>query len=197
MLRRSVCFASALACTAALGLMAQPRNLRVAPAPGSRFALEVEKTGLMRGKKHLFLFERYSGVLAMDVQFPERSKIDLEIESRSAVVKDDWVSDKDMKKILEVTQMDLLDSAKYPKLHFVSTAVSAAPNGHFTVVGSLTIRNVTNAVTVAVVSKGNEVFEGTAKVKLTDFKLKPPSAAFGAVGTKDEMTVTFTLKAGV
>ena len=133
----------------------------------------------------------------MDVQFPERSKIDLEIESRSAVVKDDWVSDKDMKKILEVTQMDLLDSAKYPKLHFVSTAVTAAPNGHFTVVGNLTIRNVTNTVTVAVVNKGNEVFEGTAKVKLTDFKLKPPSAAFGAVGTKDEMTVTFSLKAGV
>jgi polyisoprenoid-binding protein YceI len=182
---------------AALALMAQPRNLRVAPAPGSRFALEVEKTGLLKGKKHLFLFERYSGVLAMDVQYPERSKIELDIESRSAVLKDDWVSDKDVKKILDVTQMDMLDSAKYPKLHFVSTAVTAAPNGHFTVVGNLTIRNITNPVTVAVVSKGGEVFEGTAKVKLTDFKLKPPSAAFGTIGTKDEMTVMFTLKAGV
>ena len=189
-------FVLALAGSTAMALLAQPRNLRVTPGPGSRFALEVEKTGLLRGKKHLFLFERYSGVLAMDVQFPERSKIELEIESRSAVLKDDWVSTKDVEKILETAQMDLLDSAKYPKLRFVSTSVAAAANGHFTVTGNLTIRNITNAVTVAVVSKGGEVFEGTAKVKLTDYKLKPPSAAFGAIGTKDEMTVTFTLKAG-
>ena len=194
-MRNSYCH---LALTFALAgaLLAQPRNLRVIPAPGSRFALEVEKTGLLRGKKHLFLFERYSGVLAMDVQFPERSRIELEIESRSAVLKDDWVSSNDVQKILDVTQMDMLDSAKYPKLRFVSTAVNAASNGHFTVTGNLTIRNITNAVTVAVVSKGGEVFEGTAKVKLTDYKLKPPSAAFGSIGTKDEMTVTCTLKAG-
>lgn len=178
-------------------LTAQPRSLRVAPAPNTRFALEVEKTGLQKGKKHLFLFERYAGVLAMDVQFPERSKMELEIESRSAVLKDDWVDAGDVKKIMELTQMDMLDSAKYPKIRFVSTAVTAAPNGHFTVQGNLTIRNITNPVTVAVVHKGNEVFEGTATVKLTDYKLKPPSALLGAIGTKNEMTVSFTLKAGV
>lgn len=181
---------------AAVLLAAPPRNLRVAPAPDSRFALEVEKTGILKGKKHLFLFERYTGLLAMDVQFPERSKIELEIEARSAVLKDDWVKPDDVKKILETAQMDMLDSAKYPKLRFVSTKISAAPNGHFTVLGDLTIRNVTNPVTVAVVHKGSEVFEGTATVKLTDYKLKPPSALLGAIGTKNEMTVTFRLKAG-
>jgi polyisoprenoid-binding protein YceI len=180
----------------AAALLAQPRSLRVAPAANTRFALEVEKTGILKGKKHLFLFERYTGVLAMDVQFPERSKIELDIESRSAVLKDDWVKPDDVKKILETAQMDMLDSAKYPKIRFVSTKVTAAPNGHFTVVGDLTIRNVTNPVTVAVVHKGGEVFEGTATVKLTDYKLKPPSALLGAIGTKNEMTVTFTLKAG-
>jgi len=189
-----------LVCIAALAprpLAAQPRNLRVAPAPDTRFALEVEKTGVLRGKKHLFLFERYSGTLAVDVQYPERSRMELEIDSRSAVLKDDWVDAKDMKKILEVTQMDLLDSARHPKLRFVSTRITAAGANSFTVVGDLTIRNVTNAVTVAVVHKGGEVFEGSAKVKLTDYKLKPPSALLGAIGTKDEMTVTFRLKAGV
>ena len=187
---------AALLLLTALLLTAQPRNLRVSPAAGTRFALEVEKTGILKGKKHLFLFERYSGVLAMDVQFPERSKIELDIDSRSAVLKDDWVKPGDVKKILETAQMDMLDSAKYPKLHFVSTSVTAAPNGHFTVQGNLTIRNVTNPVTVAVVHKGNEMFEGTATVRLTDYKLKPPSALLGAIGTKNEMTVSFTLKAG-
>jgi polyisoprenoid-binding protein YceI len=65
------------------------------------------------------------------------------------------------------------------------------------VAGNLTIRNITNPVTVAVVYKGGETFEGSAKVRLTDYKLKPPSALLGAIGTKDEMTVTFRLKAGV
>ena len=40
------------------------------------------------------------------------------------------------------------------------------------------------------------MFEGAATVRLTDYQLKPPSALLGAIGTKNEMTVSFTLKAG-
>lgn len=177
-------------------LWAETRVLRVSPAPGTKFQLEVEKTGLMRGKKHLFLFERYTGKLTMDVQMPERSKMELEIESRSAVLKDDWVSDKDAKKIMEMAQMDMMDAAKYPLMKFVSKSVVPGANGHFTVSGDLTIRNITNPVTIGLVAKPGDLFEGSARVKLTDYKLKPPAAALGAIGTKDEMLVSFLLKAG-
>jgi polyisoprenoid-binding protein YceI len=177
-------------------LRAQPRNLRVAPVAGSEFKLEVEKTGLLKGKKHIFKFEKYGGVLAYDVQMPEKSRIELEIESASATLHDDWVNDKDKKKVLAVTQTELLESGKYPKLKFVSEKITAKGAGSFEVLGKLTIRNITNAVTVAVTQNG-EVYAGMAKVKLTDYKLKPPSAALGAVGTKDEMTVSFVLKPGM
>ena len=50
------------------------KSLRVGPAAGTRFALEVEKTGLLSGKKHLFLFERYSGILQLDPAAPEKSR---------------------------------------------------------------------------------------------------------------------------
>lgn len=183
-------------CLFPLLLAGQTRALRVAPAPGAKFQLEVEKTGLLRGKKHVFVFERYTGKLTMDPQLPERSKMELEIEARSAVLKDDWVSDKDAKKIMETAQIDLLDAAKYPTLRFVSRSITAAPNGHYTVEGDLTIRNITNPVTVAVIAKPGDRFEGNARLKLTDYKLKPPSAALGAIGTKDEMLVSFILKAG-
>jgi len=174
---------------------ADTRNLRVAPAPGTRFALEVEKTGLMSGKKHLFLFERYSGILQLDQAHPERSSIQLDIEARSAVLKDDWVSAKDAKKIAETAQMEMMDSAKYPSLKFISTNIVSKGNGAYEVRGDLTIRNITRQVLVLVNEKDGAC-EGTAKVKLTDFKLKPPSALLGAIGTKDEMTVSFLLRPG-
>jgi polyisoprenoid-binding protein YceI len=183
-------------CLLALSLGAQTRSLRVAPAPGNRFALEVEKTGLtMGGKKHLFVFERYNGVLQFDQAHPEKSSIQFEIESRSAMLKDDWVSAKDAKKIMNAAQMDMMDSAKYPLLKFASTKITAKGNGVYDVLGDLTIRNVVNPVLVTVTEKDG-VCEGKAIVKLTDFKLKPPSLLFGAVGTKDEMTVSFLLRPG-
>ncbi|MBY0506016.1 MAG: YceI family protein [Bryobacteraceae bacterium] len=171
------------------------RQLRVAPAAGNRFALEVEKTGLLSGKKHLFLFERYSGTLQLDPAAPEKSSIQLEIEARSAILKDDWVSASDAKKIADYAQMKMMDSAKYPLLKFASTGISARGNGVYEVRGNLTIRDVTKPVLVMVTEKGG-VCEGKAAVKLSDFKLKPAGALLGAIGTKDEMTVSFLLRPG-
>jgi len=171
------------------------RSLRVAPAEGTRFALEVEKTGLLSGKKHLFLFERYSGTLQLDPAAPEKSSILLEIESRSAVLKDDWVSAKDAKKIADYAQMQMLDSAKFPLLKFASTRITSRGNNTYDVAGNLTIRDVTRPVLIVVTEKDG-VCEGTAAVKLSDFKLKPAGALLGAIGTKDEMKVSFLLRPG-
>ncbi len=176
-------------------LAADLKSLRVGPAAGTRFALEVEKTGLLSGKKHLFLFERYSGILQLDPAAPEKSSIQLEIESRSAILKDDWVSAKDAKKIADYAQMEMMDSAKYPLLKFASTAITAKGAGVYAVQGNLTIRNVTQPVLVTVTEKAG-VCEGKAIVKLSDFKLKPPGALLGAIGTKNEMTVSFLLRPG-
>ncbi len=183
------CLLSSALCAADL------RPLRVAPAAGNRFVLEVEKTGFMSGKKHTFYFERYNGILQLDQAHPESSSIQLDIEARSSVLKDDWVSAKDAKKIIEAAQMDMMDAAKYPLLKFASTAITSQGNGAYEVRGNLTIRNVTQPVLVKVTEKDG-VCEGKAIVKLTDFKLKPPSLLLGAVGTKNEMTVTFLLRPG-
>ncbi len=183
-------------CLLASGLMAADlRPLRVAPAPGTRFTLEVEKTGLMSGKKHVFLFERYSGILQLDQANPEKSSIQLDIEARSAVVKDDWVSAKDARKIADYAQMEMMNSAKFPLLKFVSTAIAARGNGVYDVQGNLTIRDITKPVLVMVTEKSG-VCEGKATVKLSDYKLKPVSALLGAIGTRNEMTVSFVLRPG-
>ena len=52
------CMKKAFAFLALSGVLAAA-SYEVAPAPGSQLALTVEKTGLYRGRKHLFLFETY------------------------------------------------------------------------------------------------------------------------------------------
>jgi polyisoprenoid-binding protein YceI len=180
-------------------LTAMGQSYEVRPTADSRFALTVEKTGLMRGKKHLFLFEKYQGALQFDAARPADAKIQLTIDSRSAICKDDWVSTKDLKKIQETALDDMLAVNRYPSLNFVSTSIKPLGGDKFEAQGTLTIRDVSKPVTIAVqlnaTNPAQVRMDGSAKIKLTDYKLKPPSAILGAIGTKDEMTLNFSISA--
>lgn len=184
-----------LAATAAA--MAQPVEYRIQPREGSRFALEVYKTGVLSGKKHLFLFERYAGTLHYDAKSPEASRVDLAIEAASFVLKDDWVSQKDAVKVREEAEKKMLDTARFKELRFVSSSVTRRSDGGFDVAGNLSIRNqpkpVVVAVTLSTEPGGSLKVTGKAEVKLRDYGLKPPGAAFGLVGTKNEMLVDFVV----
>jgi len=183
----------------ALGSLVMAESFEVRPAADTRFALTVEKTGLMRGKKHLFLFEKYQGTLQLDPSKPTEAKIQFKIDSRSAVCKDDWVSAKDLKKIQETALEDMLAVNRFPSLTFTSDTVKPLGADRYEALGMLTIRDVSKPVMVTVqLNSANPTLlrlEGTARIKLTDYKLKPPSAILGAIGTKDEMTLNFTLSA--
>jgi polyisoprenoid-binding protein YceI len=172
---------------------------RLSPAEGNRFEVIVEKTGLMKGKKHLFVFERYQGKLHHDSEKPEASQVQFSLESNSIACKDDWVSAKDLKKIMQAALKDMLAADRYATVSYKSNGVRRAGPNQFDVTGTLRIRNVEKPATVRVTLKPGEAgrthFEGNAVVRMTDFGLKPPSAALGLIGTKDEMTVSFHLRA--
>ena len=171
---------------------AETRTYQIGPAEGSRFALEVFKTGLMSGKKHVFVFERYHGELTLDEQKPEEAKIRFVVEAGSVVCTDTWVNDGSRKKIQVVARDQMMQADKYPELVFTSTKATAKGD----IEGMLTIRGVARPVVVHVSSNGG-VFEGNAQLKLSDFGLKPPSSglSLGLIGTKNEMAVLFQLKA--
>jgi polyisoprenoid-binding protein YceI len=176
---------------ALLALAGGTMEYDLGPLEGNHFSLTVEKTGLLRGKKHLFEFERYHGRLVYDPQAPERSAVQFVVEGRSAVLKDDWVSDKDRKKILRVAFEEMMEVDKHPELRFSSTRILR--NGSaFDVEGMLEIRGVARPVTVgAKLEEG--VLTGRAAVRMKEYGLKPPTALLGTIGTKDEMTVEFRL----
>lgn len=166
----------------------------ILPAAGSRLALVVEKTGLMSGRQHLFLFERYRGTLDYDPEAPERSRVDLVIEASSAVCKDTWVSAKDLQKIQKYALADMLDASQHPELHFASTAITRRGAATYLVEGMLTIRGIARPVVVNVtVDPDVSAVDGSAVVKMRDYGLKPPTAALGAIGTRNEMKVDFRL----
>jgi polyisoprenoid-binding protein YceI len=164
----------------------------------SRFALEVDKTGLMRGKTHLFLFERLRGELRYDAAHPENSSVELVIDAASIVCKDTWVSGEDLKKIQGHAEQEMLAVKRYPEIRFVSSNITPHGDGKYLVEGDLTIRGLARPVTVRLQMKpqGSQIaFHGQAEVRMTAYKLKPPSAALGLIGTRDQMRVSFEMAA--
>ncbi|MEX2300812.1 MAG: YceI family protein [Bryobacterales bacterium] len=181
-------------------LFAETRAYRIEPSPDSRFALEVYKTGLMNGKKHLLVFERYQGRIEYDAANPAQSRVELTIQSASLSVQDDWVNENERKKIADEALNKQLIVEQHPELKFHSGSIRPADApGHYEVQGELTIRNLARPVIVQVTMseprEGVLLFEGDATVEMKDYGLKPPSAALGLIGTKNEMKVIFQLHA--
>jgi polyisoprenoid-binding protein YceI len=183
----------------ALPALIAAQSFQIQPAPGTRFGLEVYKTGLLNGKKHIFTFEKYQGTLRFDAADPAASKVAFTLEAASIQCLDDWNPAKgSLDKIMETALNEMMDAKKHPQLKFESSSVQPTGTQQYEVRGNLTIRGIAKPVLVRIKTKpmGRTLLaEGTAEVKLTDYGLKPPKAALGAIGTKNEMTVTFNLKA--
>lgn len=172
---------------------AQPVTYRIAPAPNAKLQLEVEKTGVLRGKKHLFDFPAFAGTVVYDVKNPQAAKVELVIDTAPIRCLDTWVSESDRAKILIEAREKMLDAARYPQMKFVSTNVVQTNGPWFRVTGNLTIKTLTRSVDVELKLDALDA-EGRAVFPMTVFGLKPPSAFLGAVGTKDELTVQFHLR---
>ena len=177
----------------------QTQQYRLVPSADSRMELLVTKTGFLKGKQHRFVFEQYEGAVSYDGRNPPASRVTLNIESRSASCKDTWVSAKDLKKIQEFALKDMLDVERHPKISFTSTTINEISAGKFEAAGNLTIRGIVKPVVVSVAvasaAAGELLFEGTAQIRMTDYGLKPPTALLGTIGTRDEMSFSFLIKA--
>jgi polyisoprenoid-binding protein YceI len=181
-------------------LAAQQATHEIRSVPGSRFALEVFKSKMWEGRKHTFVFDRFSGVLKLDNGQPGRSTVRFAVESASARCVDDWVKPNQIKDI-EKAAMQEMAAAAFPEITFHSTAIIVKSSNEYEVQGLLTIRDQTKQVALMVrraQREGGIWVEGSGQVRLSDFGLKPPRGVPGVglfIGTKDEMRVQFVLMA--
>lgn len=176
---------------------AAPVAYEIRPDDRALLELTVEKTGFLSGKRHLFTFSRFQGALLFDRDTPERSAITLVIEAASIFCHDTWLGAKDLRKVQEYAVKDMLAVDRYPRITFRSTAIRKLDGNHYEAQGLLSIRDISRpAIILVALNKGSGAFpllEGSSRVQLTDFGLKPPSAALGTIGTKNEMLFRFVL----
>src|SRR5260370_24630406 len=171
------------------------------PADGSRFPLELSKSKLWEGRKHTFVFDRFSGALSFNREQQERANVQFVVEPASARCVDDWVKPNQIQDIEKAAIQGTMAAAQFPEITFHSTTITSKSSGQYEVQGLLTIRDRTKAVALIVKvtpREGGIWVEGSGQIRLSDFGLKPPRAAAGVglfIGTKDEMTVQFALLA--
>jgi polyisoprenoid-binding protein YceI len=119
---------------------AQTATYNIRPMQGNRFALEVFKSKLWEGRKHTFLFDRFSGLLVFDREHAERSSVRFVVESGSARCVDDWVKPEQLKDIERAAVQETMAAAAYPAIVFRSTTITMGSPDRYEVRGILTIR---------------------------------------------------------
>jgi polyisoprenoid-binding protein YceI len=85
-----------------------------------------------------------------------------------------------------------LKTDKYKEITYQLTSAKISGKT-ITCTGNLTIAGTTKPIDVDVVyelKNGNLAFKGSKKVKMTDFKVEPPTFMFGAIKTGDEITIS-------
>ena len=169
----------------------------IKPNHSSRFSLAVAKTGLMKGKRHNFVFGSYHGALEFDPGNRENSKVKFVVEANSVQCQDRWLKESDRQKILNYVINDGIIAGKYPELVFSSSVVRQKSDTTFDVRGTLTVRGISKPVSVELsVQPGkcdNLEMMGMTNFKLSDYDIHPPTMMFGLTGTRDEIIVDFEL----
>ncbi|GET24746.1 YceI family protein [Prolixibacter sp. NT017] len=91
--------------------------------------------------------------------------------------------------------MEATDAIKFPDVTFASTSFQKDQQGQETVTGKLTFHGISHSITVPIVEKtdSNGEIEVTGKfdVKMTDYKIDPPSLL--GMPAKDDIKLNFDL----
>ena len=169
------------------------------PVESSRFSLAVAKTGMMAGKKHNFMFNRYHGAVEVDHENRENSHVKFVVEAESVICLDTWIKENDKRKVLDYIIKEGLLAEKHPEIVFMSTKVKQKSDTTFDVLGTLEVRGIVKQISVELsLQPGRSAhleMMGITNFKLSDYNIKPPSLLFGLTGTRDEIVVDFELVA--
>jgi polyisoprenoid-binding protein YceI len=143
-------------------------------------------------------FSDFDGTINIDAASPERSSVSVTIHAGSI---DTNQGDRDK----HLRSADFFAVDEFPTLTFVSTGVTPKGEGGYDVAGTLTIRGVSKAVTLAVTDLGaardpwgNErvAFEGETTINRKDFGLNWNAALeTGGFLVGDEVRISLSVQA--
>jgi polyisoprenoid-binding protein YceI len=112
------------------------------------------------------------------------------------------VSDKDRLEMERAMRDEVLETARYPEIVFMSTSISSERTAHSQyqarINGSLSLHGVTreHLIDAQVTVNGNSLrAQGEFPLRQTDYNIKPVSVAGGTLKMKDELKLSFDISA--
>jgi polyisoprenoid-binding protein YceI len=161
-------------------------SLDPAKAPAGHYVLDRRHASLLARVRHQGLslytmrFDKVEGEYDYDPALPLASKISVTIDAKSLDTGDPGVS--------KQFANEFLDADRNPTITFKSSSIQTTDQGHGTMTGDLTLRGVTQPVTLDVTYNGTEAgliggrrmgFSATATIKRSEFGSKAWSSAVG------------------
>jgi len=159
----------------------------------SNLTIKVDKTGFFSAFAHNHTIQApvASGQLDAD-----KRAVTLTFNARDMKVLDEGVKASEIADIDQTMKSDkVLDVQRFPEIRFVSTAVAPQDGGKYQVRGDLTLHGVTKPVEL-VVTLANGRYNGSVKIKQTDYGIAPVSIAGGTVKVKDVIEIVFEIVPG-
>ena len=106
-------------------------------------------------------------------------------------------------KIMDNNTYKALKTNTHPNINFVLTSAKITPlsgdNYEIKCEGKLTIAGTTNNTEITGTGKYNAAnksftIKGSKKMKMTDYKVKPPTVLLGTIKTGNDITISYTIK---
>jgi polyisoprenoid-binding protein YceI len=143
-------------------------------------------------------FDEFAGTAVLDGANPANSRVEVTIDAAS-------IDTRNAQRDEHLRSNDFLAMQEYPKITFASTGVRQASETTFEVTGDLTIKGVTNEITIPFEFEGaakdpfgNERvgFEGSATINRRDYGVTWNAALEGGgVLVSDKVTLEFEISA--
>ena len=157
----------------------------------STMTVKVGKAGLFSafGHNHEIRAPIASGSIAAS----GAASVELTMEARQMRVLDPDLSAKERAEVQKtMLSAAVLDSERFPQIHFVSRTIEPDGTNRYRVSGELTLHGMTRPVLVKVEQRGSS-YTGSATLKQTEFGINPVTVAGGTVKVKDAIEIAFDI----
>jgi polyisoprenoid-binding protein YceI len=190
--------------SAKLEELARPASVRYAiDATKSRVALRTSSSGLLSafGHDHTIEARVIEGFIDARPDDLDHASIELSIRADSLVVVDK-ASQGDRSAIEKEMRENVLETARYPEIHFKSASLATRPLGlrtrEVTLAGDLDLHGMRRTITIQgrIGIEDDEIeARGELELRQSEFGIRPTSAAGGTIKVDDVVKLEFDLRA--
>jgi polyisoprenoid-binding protein YceI len=174
-------------------------------AAQSQIVVTLTQEGMIskRYPTHRVVAKSFSGKIELPTD-ETKMAVALEAEAKAMTNADEAMSEFERKGFHDVLRNTVLEAEKFPAIAFTSASVTNVKRSGnqrtFTLAGDLALHGVTRRLSfpVQVTMAGDQIrATGEAKLKQSDFDMKPFERGMGLIKISDETKVSFTIVAKV